>query len=68
MQAMGTVAVYNDIKTKCFDSIYQQLTYTYCHSNTNSAQWQVALYDNKGNFKVLGCVQGGCSSHTCPVQ
>jgi hypothetical protein len=54
MQKMGTVAVYNDIKSKCLDSIYQQITYTYCHSNTNSAQWQVALYDGKGNFKTVG--------------
>jgi hypothetical protein len=59
MQKMGTVLDYNDIKSKCLDSIYQQLTYTYCHSNTNSAQWQVALYDSKGNFKTVDPPRAG---------
>jgi len=58
---------YNDIKSKCSDSIYQQITPSYCQNNTNPSQWQAALYDDKGNYKTVGCAQSGCNYHECPV-
>ena len=67
MKKMGQVKDYNDIKSKCSDSIYQQITSPYCQSNTNPGQWQAALYDDKGNFKTVGCAQSGCNYHACPV-
>jgi len=67
MKKMGVVKDYNDIKSKCSDSIYQQITPSYCQSNTNTGQWQAALYDDKGNYKTVGCAQSGCNYYACPV-
>jgi hypothetical protein len=67
MKKMGKVTDYNDIKSKCLDTVYQQVASTYCQNNSNPAQWGVALYDDKGNFKTTGCAQSGCNYHQCPV-
>jgi len=67
MKKMGTVVDYNDAKSKCIDPIYQQITSSYCATNTNPAQWEVALYDKDGNYKTTGCAQSGCNNHACPV-
>ena len=66
MKKMGTVQDYNDIKQKCIDTIYQQLTPLYCQTNSTPVQWGVALYDNNGNYKTTGCAQSGCNNHPCP--
>ena len=67
MKKMGQVKDFNDIKSKCSDSIYLQITSPYCQSNTNPGQWQAVLYDDKGNSKTMGCAQSGCNYHACPV-
>jgi hypothetical protein len=42
MRKLGTVLSYDDANAKCTDDIFQQLAMSYCQSNSNTAQWQVA--------------------------
>ena len=67
MKKLGQVQDYNDIKSKCLDAVYNQITPAFCQNSTTPGQWQAALYDKDGNFKTTGCAQSGCNYHACPV-
>jgi hypothetical protein len=67
MKKIGKVKDYNDIKTKCLDAIYRQITPAFCQNSSTPGQWTAALYDDKGNYKTTGCAQSGCNDHACPV-
>jgi len=67
MTKMGTVKDYNEIKSKCLDAVYQQITPAFCQNSSTPGQWIAALSDDKGNYKTTGCAQSGCNYHACPV-
>ena len=65
MRKIGPVQSLDEVKAKCTDAVFQQLSGPYCQSNSTPTQWGVALYDGKGNYQSTTCAQSGCNPHPC---
>ncbi|HLC68194.1 MAG TPA: fibronectin type III domain-containing protein [archaeon] len=65
---LGTVTSYEDAKSRCIDSIYTTPMSNYCSSNSNTVQWQVAIYTYSNgayNYQTTGCANSGCDYRAC---